>query len=155
MMQVLIVDDDAQVRKTISSFLEKLGWEVKVAENFESGLEMLDDDVDVLLSDIRMGEKSGIDLLKRAKDRFPFIEVIMMTGYAEIEDSIQALNLRAFAFLNKPFDLGDMNKKLIEAANSKLFNEREEFYKKTLEKQIQEKTAQLRIEKEKLSLIHI
>ncbi len=153
MMQVLIVDDDPQVRQMLGSFLERTGWEVKTANDFESGTELLSDDIDVLLTDIKMGEKSGIDLLRKAKERFPFIEAIMMTGYTDIQDSIEALNLRAFAYLTKPFELSELNQTLINAASTRALNKREAFYKKDLEKQVKEKTRQLSMEKEKLQSI--
>ena len=153
MMQVLIVDDDPQVRQMLGSFLERTGWEIKTANDFESGTELLSDEIDVLLTDIKMGEKSGIDLLRKAKERFPFIEVIMMTGYTDIQDSIEALNLRAFAYLTKPFEFSELNQTLINAASTRKLNQREAFYKKDLEKQVKDKTRQLRMEKEKLLAI--
>ncbi len=153
MMKVLIVDDDPQVRQMLGSFLDRTGWEVKTANDFESGTELLSDEIDVLLTDIKMGEKSGIDLLRKAKESFPFIEVIMMTGYTDIQDSIKALNLRAFAYLTKPFEFSELNQTLVNAASARALNQREAFYKKALEKQVKEKTRQLSREKEKLQAI--
>lgn len=154
-MNVLIVDDDKKIRETLSSFLEKTGWNVVLASNTEEALATIDDSIDVVVSDIKMDQQSGIDLLRSVKEKYPFLEVVLMTGFSDIKDSIEALHLRAFAFLIKPFELAELNKTLISAASVKLLNEREEYYKKNLEKQVAQKAKQLLIEKEKLQTIFL
>lgn len=153
MMQVLIVDDDPAIRETLCAFLQRTGWDVKAAGDFESGMKMLDEDIDVVLTDIRLGDESGIDLLRAARAEHPFIEVILMTGHVDIKDPIEALNLRAFAYLTKPFEFSELNQTLISAASTKALNQREAYYKKTLEHEARDKTRQLSVEKEKLRAI--
>ena len=152
-MKVLVVDDEIQIRQMLQSFLTRTGWHVELADNVDHAMEKLDESFDVVLSDIRMNGASGIDLLREVKSGFPSLEVIMMTGYSDIQDSIEALSLRAFAYLRKPFDLAEVNQKLVEAARTKDINQREEYYKIALEEQLSRRTRQFRIEKEKLQAI--
>ena len=152
-MKVLVVDDEIQIRQMLQSFLTRTGWEVDLANDVDSAMEKLDESFDVVLSDIRMNGASGIDLLRRVKNGFPALEVIMMTGYSDIQDSIEALSLRAFAYLRKPFDLAEVNQKLVEAARTKDINQREEYYKIALEEQLSRRTKQFRIENDKLQAI--
>ncbi len=152
-MNVLIVDDDPQIRQTLSLFLKRTGWNIRSADNCRQAIELLDDSIDVVLSDIKLGEQSGIELLRLVRDRFPFLEVIMMTGYADIRDSIAALNLRAFGFLRKPFDLAELNQMLLKAARAKDANQHEAFYKQALEEQVAKQTRRLMIEKERFKSI--
>ena len=152
-MKVLVVDDDRQICQVLDSFLTEAGWIVQITDNAERAMEKLDDTLDVVLTDIQMGQTSGIDLLRTIRERYPFLEVVLMTGFADLQDSIEALSLRAFAYLKKPFDLTELNQKLIEAARQKDANTREEFYKRSLEEQVASQTRQLRIEKEKFQTI--
>jgi signal transduction histidine kinase len=152
-MKVLIADDDLRLRRMLESFLTKTGWSVEIATTAEEAMEKLDDSLDVVLSDIKMGELSGIDLLRLIREKHPFLEVILMTGFADLQDSIEALNLRAFNYLKKPFDLTELNQSLLEASRAKDANIREEYYKRSLEEQVERQTSQLRIEKERFQTI--
>ncbi|MEA1996580.1 MAG: response regulator, partial [Gemmatimonadota bacterium] len=145
--------DEQQILQTLSAFLERTGWKIECAATCREAISLMDDSFDVVLTDIKIGEESGIDLLRDLRDRFPFIEVIMMTGYADIKDSIEALNLRAFGYLRKPFELSELNQTLLEAARSKDANQREAFYKEALEEQVAKQTRQLLIEKERFKTI--
>jgi C4-dicarboxylate-specific signal transduction histidine kinase len=152
-MKVLIVDDDPQIRKMLGSFLARTGWTIESAGECDEAMKILDDSCDVVLSDVKMQESSGIDLLRRVRESFPFIEVIMMTGYEDLQDSIEALNLRAFGYLKKPFDMSALNEILIRAARSKDARLSEAHYKKALEEQVALKTRQLTVEKERFETI--
>ncbi|MEA2064348.1 MAG: response regulator [Gemmatimonadota bacterium] len=148
-MKVLIVDDNIKIRQLLRNFLTESGWSVQEAASAEQALEMLDESVDVVLTDVKMGRTSGLDLLRMIREKLPHLEVILMTGHADIQDSIDALSLRAFAYIKKPFEMGEVNQKLLEAARARNANQCEEYYKKDLEQQVERQTAQLRIEKER------
>lgn len=108
-ISVLIVDDEYTIRRAWFQFLNPHQGEFKVqtAESASEALELLKADLDaveVVVTDVQMpGGMSGIDLLKHIKQIAPLIEVILMTGYARIEDSVHAMRGGAFDYISKPF----------------------------------------------------
>lgn len=102
--RVLVVDDEKIIRNVCQQSLEKVNFKVICAEN---GLEAIDrirsfDEISIVLSDLKMPGKNGIELLKEIKRDYPHIEVIIMTGYATIESAIEAMKMGAFDFIIKP-----------------------------------------------------
>ncbi|HHL71338.1 MAG TPA: response regulator [Bacteroidetes bacterium] len=120
MQKVLVVDDDVQIVKMLTSILSKCGIESYKADNATSALQLLQDenDIDLILSDIYMGEDetSGMEMLRVCRQVYPQIPFILMTGYAEDEIFISALREGAFDFIIKPFDQ-DKVLDVIERAN--------------------------------------
>lgn len=106
-VSILIVDDDADVRSFLERYLTKKGFE-KV-KSVGSGLEAIkaveDDDVDIVLLDIKMPNVDGIDVLRRIKQIDGKIGVIMITGYPGEDEAKEALEMGAFDLIMKPFDL--------------------------------------------------
>ncbi len=100
---ILIVDDDEGPRETLSSLLNNTN-EVHVAADGAKALEVLEaHSVDVMITDIRMPRMSGIELLRTAKERYPCMEVIILTGCGQLETAAKAVEWGAFAYLQKPF----------------------------------------------------
>ena len=99
---VLIVDDEESIRISLEGILKKK-YCVKTAIDGLTALKMLKNDhYDLVLSDIKMDDMTGIVLLKNVKDNFPKIQVLLMTGYSSLNTAIEALRLGASDYLIKP-----------------------------------------------------
>jgi two-component system NtrC family response regulator len=108
--KVLIIDDVEKLRTLLSRIIKAEGFEVIEAEDCKSALQKLDhNDITAVLSDVKLPDGNGIDLIKKIKAKFPFIEVILMTAYGNIQDGVQAMKNGAFDYLVK----GDENEKII------------------------------------------
>ena len=106
MKQILIVDDEANIRKSLVGILQDEGFTATVAENGETGLEKLRSETpDLVLLDIWMPGIDGIETLRRIRDEFPEQMVIMMSGHGTIETAVKATRLGAFDFIEKPLSL--------------------------------------------------
>jgi len=104
-LRVLIVDDEADVRLGLRMLIKSLGAEVREAASGEMALEVTGDwTPHLLLSDITMGEMSGMELLGRVRRDRPEIRVLMITGYGTIELAVEAMRRGAVHFITKPFD---------------------------------------------------
>ncbi len=125
MKRVLVVDDEQLILKIISDILAKEGYEVLVANNCEKAADLLKTtSFDVVLSDIKMPLKSGIDLLEEIKNKDPNIPVILMTGFASLETAVEAVQNGAFDYLIKPLDYGKLKSVIEHAADRyKLYRE--------------------------------
>jgi DNA-binding NtrC family response regulator len=101
---VLVVDDEAMLRRLLEKVLKKEGYNVHLAPSAKDALEILrDNTVDIIISDIRMPEMDGFALLKAVKDKYPNVGIIMMTGYADAYTVKDALLLGADDYITKPF----------------------------------------------------
>jgi DNA-binding NtrC family response regulator len=106
---VLIVDDEAVVRDSLSKWLREEGYEVGTAENATEALkQMVAQRWDLALVDIRMPGTDGIELQKRLRQIDPDLIVIIITGYASVETAVQALKQGAYDYVTKPFDPDDI-----------------------------------------------
>jgi PAS domain S-box-containing protein len=149
--RVLVVDDEQLILKIISDILTKEGYEVVVANNCEKAAEYLRTSrIDVVLSDIKMPVKSGIDLLEEIKKKDPNIPVILMTGFASLETAVEAVQNGAFDYLIKPLDYGKLRSVIEHAAdryelhkeNTRLLSDLKEL-NTNLELKVQERNRQL------------
>jgi two-component system, OmpR family, phosphate regulon sensor histidine kinase PhoR len=103
--QILVVDDEARIREGCRMVLSDLGFEVATASDGAQGLRMIEErHFDIILLDLMMPVISGFDVLTRVRDLHPDTVVIVITGYATIEHSIEAMKKGAFDFIPKPFD---------------------------------------------------
>ena len=102
-MRALVVDDEPNIRRTLSVALESMGYE---ATNAATGAEALDElkarRFDVMLLDLRLGQESGVDVLKEAMRIAPALAVVMMTAFGTIETAVEAMRCGAFDYLPKP-----------------------------------------------------
>lgn len=149
--RVLVVDDEQLILKIISDILTKEGYDVLVANNCEKAAELLKTtSFDVVLSDIKMPLKSGIDLLEEIKNKDPNIPVILMTGFASLETAVEAVQNGAFDYLIKPLDYGKLKSVIEHAAdryelykeNTRLLNDLKEL-NTNLEKKVRERNREL------------
>jgi two-component system response regulator PilR (NtrC family) len=107
--KILVVDDEASMRKMLEILFTGAGYQVQCAESAESALKaMSGSPFDLILSDIRMPGLSGLDLLKRLREEDSETDVILMTAYASTESAIEALKLGAFDYITKPFQVEEL-----------------------------------------------
>ncbi|MBL8952660.1 MAG: sigma-54-dependent Fis family transcriptional regulator [Myxococcaceae bacterium] len=103
--KLLVVDDDRLVLRAVSESLNRDGFEVvSVSDPIEALTVAKDTSFDVLVSDIKMPNLSGIDLLKAFKAAQPDLEVVMMSGHGTIETAVECMKLGAYDYLSKPFE---------------------------------------------------
>lgn len=119
MTSVLIVDDERSMRDFLKILLEKEGHKVTIAESGTKALTILDSQqVDVIISDIRMPGMTGIELLETVKELSPDLPVILITAFASPDDAVLAMKNGAFDYITKPFNVDEI-KSVIESATSK------------------------------------
>src|SRR5438874_35091 len=107
---VLIIDDEAEIRESLQTLLEFEGYEVEAAANGTQGLAKLGDrPFDLVLLDLALPDRNGLDLLPEIRAIDPQISVIMITAYGTVEDAVRAMQAGAANFVQKPWD----NEKLL------------------------------------------
>ncbi|MCG8640222.1 MAG: sigma-54 dependent transcriptional regulator [Desulfobacterales bacterium] len=109
-MRILIIDDEVEIRNSLSKFVKRLGHTVMFAQNGNDGLKKLENDaIDLVITDIRMPEMDGIEFLRHVKRvlRSPVI-VIVITGYGDLETTTKALKYGAYDYLQKPIDVQEL-----------------------------------------------
>jgi len=107
--KILIIDDDRNVRKTLSDILKTKGYEPSTAENGTEGLDFLKQfPVNLVIIDLRLPDISGLEVLNKIKTNCPFIETIILTGNASLDSAIEATNKGAFSYLLKPYDIDQL-----------------------------------------------
>jgi DNA-binding NtrC family response regulator len=101
---VLVVDDESGILDTLRILLRNEGFEVTTAQGGKAGLEQIRAGVhDLILSDVRMPQVSGLDILNAAREQDPMTPVILMTAQASLQSAISAVNSGAFYYIQKPF----------------------------------------------------
>ena len=107
--RILVVDDEENARVGLSKLLEREGYEVESVANGYEALNVLNrQDVNVIVTDINMPEMNGISFLKELNKSYPKSNVIMITAYGGVESYIEAMNLGAFEYLNKPVKIDEL-----------------------------------------------
>src|SRR3954471_5129872 len=120
MAKLLIVDDQRNMRTTLAMMLRGAGFEVDEAQNGEEGSERGGGGAyDVVLTDLRMGSRDGIDVLRAIKSAQPMTEVIVMTAYGTIESAVEAMRLGAFDYVQKPFSEEELLVKVGKAVEAR------------------------------------
>jgi DNA-binding NtrC family response regulator len=118
-LEVLLLDDEPIVGKRLKPALAKIGCEVEVFEDPEKALARLaQKEFKIIVTDIRMDEIDGMQVLEFALDRWPGSKVIMITGYAMMSLAREAMEKGAFDFIAKPFKPDDLRKVIAKAAHS-------------------------------------
>lgn len=124
--KVLLVDDEVPFVETMLKRLSKRDFEIFTAYSGHEGLEQLSKhrDIDIVVLDVKMPGMDGIATLKEIKQRFPLVEVIMLTGHATVESAIEGMKLGAFDYLMKPAEIDELVNKVKKA--EKIKRDREE-----------------------------
>jgi two-component system response regulator PilR (NtrC family) len=114
MAKFLIVDDEQGIRQLLTLVFERAGHNVRTAENGRRAVELLRaEPADLIISDVKMPDMDGIELLRAARELLPDVAVVMMTAFATVETAREAFKLGADDFVQKPFDVDEL--KLIAA----------------------------------------
>ncbi len=109
MFTVLVVDDDKNTRDGLQQAL-RFDWNVLIAESAEAALAILDtEQVDIMLSDVRMPGMDGITLMQRSLARMPGLIVMLLTAYGNVETAVEAMKKGAYDFLMKPVNLDHLD----------------------------------------------
>ncbi|MFQ5901860.1 MAG: sigma-54-dependent transcriptional regulator, partial [Thermodesulfobacteriota bacterium] len=106
MSKILVVDDEESIRKAISGILRDEGFEVSLARDGDEAMRMMKRTTpDVVMLDIWMPGIDGIEVLKRLKERYPTLAIIMISGHGTVETAVKATKLGAYDFIEKPLHL--------------------------------------------------
>ena len=118
-IRILLIDDEAQFVATMAKRLRKRDFSVLEADSGREGLRQLEGNpVDVVVLDVGMPDMDGIQVLREIKMRFPRVQVLMLTGHADMEVAISGMAMGAFDYLMKPVELNVLVGK-IQAACSR------------------------------------
>ncbi len=117
---ILVVDDEESSRVGLSKLLEKANYAVATAENGKEALEKVKGNVcDLVITDMRMPLMGGIQLLRELKEQAPDVGVIIVTAYGEVDSYLEAMNLGAFEYLNKPIKVDELKKMIAKVLEGK------------------------------------
>ena len=107
---VLVIDDERGPRESLKMVL-KYDYEMFLADRVDAGIELLrTEDPDLVIMDIRMPEKNGIEGLQQIRDINPHVSIVMLTGFGDLETAQQAIRFGANDYLQKPFDTDEIQK---------------------------------------------
>ncbi len=117
--RLLIVDDEQAIRDMLKRHFCYLGYDIQTASDGQEAVEKLNETkIEVVISDIKMPRKDGIELLRYIRDNFPMVRTIMVTGYVNLENALSCMRLRAQTCIFKPLtemkELEDEVKKAVE-----------------------------------------
>src|SRR6266508_3558548 len=131
--RILVVDDERSMRELLAIVLRREGYEVLLAENGRAAIELLEHEpVDLLISDIKMPDLSGVDVLRAAKKIDQDILGIMITAFASTETAVEAMRLGACDYLSKPFDIDLLKMKVREKIENRQLKQENVLLKRTL-----------------------
>jgi DNA-binding NtrC family response regulator len=113
--RILIVDDDENIRKVLTTILEEEGYVIESVDTAKKAIERTKRKAyNIALIDIRLPDMEGIELLTKMKDTTPKMRKIIITGYPTIQNAVEAVNRGADAYILKPFDMEKVLKKIAE-----------------------------------------
>ena len=122
--RILVVDDELSMREFLEFLLTREGYDVTCAANGQEGIAKIEKkDFDLLLCDIRLGDMTGLDVLRAAKRKNPKTVVIMISAYASAETAVEAMNDGAYDYLPKPFDNNELKQAIAKALEVKTLEE--------------------------------
>jgi nitrogen regulation protein NR(I) len=121
--RVLVVDDEANLRKVLAAMLRKDGYEVTVAEDGEQALaEFEKNGADVIVSDLVMPRLGGMDILTKVKAARPDVPVIIITAHGTVDSAVEAIKAGAFDYITKPFEHSEIRAVVAKAARTQEAN---------------------------------
>jgi len=119
--RILVVDDEENTRIALTRLLSREGYDVRTAANGKEALSSLRHcGAELIITDLNMPEMNGLAFLRELNREYPASNVIMITAFGEVESYLEALNLGAFEYLNKPLRLEELRKvmgKMFSAAD--------------------------------------
>ena len=124
---LLIIDDEKSQRDILSGYLKKKGFNVFTAESGRDGIKIVEENViDIILSDYKMPEMTGIDVLENVQKINPEISFVIITAYGTVQNAVKAMRIGAYDYISKPVDLDELDlllERIIERKNLKSENQ--------------------------------
>jgi len=144
--RILVVDDEEAIREIVSSMLTGAHFQARQACSGVEALSMLEsgEEYDLVLSDLMMAEMDGIQLLERAKERFPDMPVVMVTAVHDIQVALAAIRNGAYDYLLKPFEREQLLATVRRALENRRLKRENDAYRTNLESLVAARTQQLR-----------
>jgi len=134
---ILVVDDERSMRELLDVMLSREGYEITCAESGRKAISLLEtNDYDLLLCDIKLGDISGIDVLRAAKKKNQKTVVIMISAYASTETAVEAMNEGAYDYVPKPFDNNELKETIANALELKTIDQEKKLIDDELKKQL-------------------
>jgi two-component system response regulator PilR (NtrC family) len=132
--RILVVDDEPSMRELLDILLRREGHEVFTASNGRKAIEILErEPIDLLISDIKMPDMSGVDVLKAAKMLDPDLIGIMVTAYASVENAVEAMHLGAYDYVSKPFNVEELKLRIRKALERKQLGQENDLLRRALQ----------------------
>src|ERR1700712_2791305 len=111
---ILLIEDDESIRKLLSQLLEMEGFNILTASSIKAGLRILENAlIYLVLCDVKLPDGNGLEFVSVIKEKLPLIEIIVMTAYGSIADSVKAIKSGAFDYISK----GEDNNRIIPLVN--------------------------------------
>jgi two-component system response regulator PilR (NtrC family) len=134
---ILVVDDELSMRELLEFLLSREGYKVSLAENGRKAINMLDEQAyDLLLCDIKLGDMTGLDVLKASKTKHPETTVIMISAFATTVTAVEAMNMGAYDYVPKPFDNEELKQTIAKALDLKTIEHEKEIIEDELKKNV-------------------
>ena len=131
--RILVADDERSIRELLAIVLKREGYDVLLAENGRTAIAALEKEpIDLLISDIKMPDMSGVEVLRAAKRIDPDVLGIMITAFASTETAVEAMRLGACDYLSKPFDIDLLKMKVREKVENRHLRQENVLLKRTL-----------------------
>ena len=112
-ISVLVVDDEDSTRSLCRDVVVERGWRARTASTTEQALEILDQSlIDIVITDLKIPQLGGLELLKRIRETYPHVAVIVLTQFGTIESAVEATKYGAADYVTKPFHIGELRTKL-------------------------------------------
>jgi two-component system response regulator PilR (NtrC family) len=132
--RILVVDDEPSMRELLDIVLRREGHEVFKASNGRQAVEILErEPIDLLISDIKMPDMSGVEVLKAAKLLDADIIGIMVTAYASVENAVEAMHLGAYDYVSKPFNVDELKLRIRKALERKQLAQENDLLRRALQ----------------------
>ncbi len=132
--RILVVDDEQSMRELLAIVLKREGYDVLLAESGTDAVRLLErEPIDLLISDIRMPDLSGVEVLRAAKQADQDVIGIMITAFASTESAVEALRLGAYDYVSKPFDVEELKIVVRNALERRQLRQENALLKRTLQ----------------------
>jgi two-component system response regulator PilR (NtrC family) len=134
---ILVIDDELSMRELLDVMLSREGYDITCAESGRKAISLLETNgYDLLLCDIKLGDISGIDVLRAAKNKNQKTVVIMISAYASTETAVEAMNEGAYDYVPKPFDNNELKETIANALQLKTIDQEKKLIDDELKKQL-------------------
>jgi two-component system response regulator PilR (NtrC family) len=134
--RLLVVDDEQSMREFLESFLRREGYDVSTAADVDTALSYLEsDEIDLVITDMQMPEKTGLDLILEARELSPETAMVMITGFGTTDSAISAMREGAYDYLTKPFKVDELRIVIEKALEKKLLSNENRRLKEELRSQ--------------------